>query len=238
MDSILTSKAKQTMMRFMIYLMIGLTAVLTSCSKDEPDQQMPAVIAFSVINTSPDAGDLDFFFDNQQANSNGFGYLQKVGYFGSYAGNKRLVVKVPGLGQQLLAQTVALEGDRSYSFFIAGKRASLEYVITRDDLTPPAPGKTKIRFVNLSPDAAAVDLLINANPAVFSSQAYKSYTDFVEVDAATVNISLRNSGNGDINATLPGFKFEATKIYTIYAKGLNSETTGEKKFGIEVLTSL
>jgi hypothetical protein len=230
--------AKRTMMWFVTYVMIFLTVLLTSCSKDDDaDQPMPDVIAFSVIHASPDAGDVDFFFDNMQVNSNGYGFLKRLGYFGSYAGYKKLEVKAPGIGRLLLGENVAMKGNTTYSIYIAGKKEKLEYVITEDDLTLPAAGKAKIRFVNLSPDADAIDLGTPGNPPLFSGNNYKASTIFQEISAGTVNLELRNA-TGFVTATSTGVKLESGKIYTIYAKGLVSVLTGDQKFGIEVVNNL
>lgn len=229
--------AKRTMMQFVTCVVIGMTSVLASCSKsDDPNPTMPDVIAFSVVDAALNVGDVDFFFDNQQVNSNGFGYLKRIGYYGSYAGNKRLEVRAPGLGRLLLGQTVVMEGNTTYSIYIAGKKDSLQYVITKDDLTAPAAGKAKVRFVNLSPGADEVAMGIAGSPALFAENVFK-FSDFKEVDAGTVTLDLRRS-TGVVTATLPGVKLESGKIYTIYARGLVSETTGENKFGIEVINNL
>lgn len=124
-------------------------------------------------------------------------------------------------------------------------------ILFYDDLTAPANGKAKLRFVNLAPGAPNVDFGLAGQTAIFTNTAYGraggsilsgaglnafSLGPFVEVDAGSVNFNItRSSDQSPISLTnnpLANFSLQAGKIYTIYING----TPGSAAIGATVIT--
>jgi hypothetical protein len=107
--------------------------------------------------------------------------------------------------------------------------------MVKDDLTAPASGKARVRFVHLSPDAPAFNLAIAGKDTdLFTDKSFKGYTDFVDIDPAEkVTFNVKNKVNGAIAASIADVKIEANKIYTVWVKGLVA-ATDNTKLGVEV----
>jgi|GEM_PF-725401 len=83
--------------------------------------------------------------------------------------------------------------------------------------TPRIPDTLKVRAMHLSYDAPAVDVFLGgASSASFTNLAYGSATDYVKVDAGTLNVQMRPSGSTQtvINFDAP---LEDEILYTFYA---------------------
>jgi hypothetical protein len=124
-------------------------------------------------------------------------------------------------------------------------------ILFYDDLTTPAAGKAKIRFVHLAPGNPNVDFSVAGQTALFTNTAYGraggsilsgtglntwSIGPFVAVDAGTVNFSVTNtvdhSAISILNNQLSNITLQAGKIYTIYING----TPGSTSIGATILT--
>lgn len=142
-----------------------------------------------------------------------------------------------------------------YSVYLSGKVQAPEVLITTDDLTRPAAGKAKIRFVHLSPDAPAVDLAgapssaTGTRPVLVGNRSYNTSSDFISVDAGLGGqfyaFELRAAGQPTVIATqsrtneivpqigqvststVNSFTLliEPGKIYTLIARGYANPVT-------------
>lgn len=105
-----------------------------------------------------------------------------------------------------------------YTAFLGGTISEPIYLFTTDDLTPPAPGNVKLRFVNLSPDninetATVNDTIVTQGIAVNTISSFyqvRSGSSYITVyDPVSKNMVVHT----DTVALLPG------KIYTVLLTG-------------------
>ena len=213
-----------------------LSIAFTSCSKDRDDDfNIPPISGLNIIHASPTTEKLDVYVENTRANNTDFAFGNKMGYFSLYSGSRRLVTTKKGSTETLLAEDLVLEDQKAYSLFIYDKFDALKYLLVKDDLTAPSSGKAKVRFVHLSPDAAALNLAIQGEDTdLFTDKSFKGYTDFVEITPAEkVTFVIKNKADGSVAATLDNVKIEGNKIYTVWAKGL-AAATDNTGLGVEV----
>ncbi len=81
-----------------------------------------------------------------------------------------------------------------------------------------AADKARVRVVHASPDAPAVDVLVNGN-AAFTNAPFKGITKYAALDAGSYDVAVVPTGKTEpkvISATLP---LEAGKDYTVVALG-------------------
>lgn len=139
--------------------------------------------------------------------------------------------------------TIQTEAGKYYSVFYTGKVQAPEIVITKDDLTRPPVGKSKVRVIHLSPDAGSLTIagaLTTATTmnAMFSNLTYKTDPVFTNIDEGYYKLEVRDSGTGaalgtftQTNQLVPSFipggsvqsgftmKFESGMIYTLVIRG-------------------
>lgn len=224
----------------MLIAALTLSAVLTSCAKDFDNTPAPAVSGLNVIHASPTAEKFDFFVGSTRGNNQDFFFGKKLGYFDLYSGTSKITIAKKGTTTALTTDNFTFQPQLGYSLFVIGKVDSLKFLMVKDSLTRPAIGKANIRFVNVSPDAPALNLAIVDAAAdtkdIFTDKAYKQYSDFSTVNASEkVTFVVKNKTTGVVEATLPNVKIESEKIYTIWAKGLKA-ATDSTKLGLAIFT--
>lgn len=218
-------------------LSICLIAFFSSCKKDEGPKgpagsPNDSIAAAMVINAVPGSDGLVVALDNNQLNNLASGerfvYREYMPYKRIIPGDRLLRVFHPEKVQEntsIFRQITNFVAGKYYSLFIVGENdKTMEMVQLEDALTAPGVGKAKIRFVNASPDAPALNLGERDKPSLFAENiAYKKHTDFVEIPAGSkYDLFIANhSSKEDIHH----FEFEPEEkmIYTIVAIGLLKE---------------
>ncbi|MEO6168245.1 MAG: DUF4397 domain-containing protein [Chitinophagales bacterium] len=116
-----------------------------------------------------------------------------------------------------------LDGEE-YSIVMYGEPSKLDKAIFADDFITPVAGSATVRFIHLSPNAPALDVLANGvevvtNKEYYGSNIFNGATGFQDVEAGIYDIELRVNGTNIIALSVPNVNFADGKAYTIYAKG-------------------
>ncbi|GGI24707.1 DUF4397 domain-containing protein [Pedobacter mendelii] len=211
------------------------TIFISACKKDWNNDAV-TVAGIGFVHASPGTGALDFIVDNQKANNKAFNYTNDLGYFGAYPGSRLFGITKKDSTKFISTANVNLQSGLFYSAFVIDVLPTPKILVVEDDLKAPETGKAKIRFINLSPDAAALDLaVVGKDAALVTAKAYKEASPFISIDpSASYTFQIKESNA--VTATLPDTKIEAGKIYTLWAKGLKSKTDSTK-FGLSILTN-
>lgn len=224
----------------LIFALAGITTLFTSCLKNnsETNINQPDVVALSVVNASPNSRGLNFLLDDAKVNTNPLSYLQGFSYINAYAGNRKVQVRDNAGSTVLATKTLSLVKNTYNTLFITGTGIgadSVSFVFAKDSLANPASGKVRVRFANLSTGTAPLDLAVDGQPAMFTGKAYKSVSDFIEINAlSSAKLVIKNHA-GTVIASLPGVTLSRDNIYTIYAKGYAAATNVDQKIGIQLI---
>lgn len=216
---------------------LTLSIALVSCKKSDGNYAPIEISGLSIIHASPTAEKLDVYVDNTKANTQDFSFGTKQDYLNAFPGNRTLTVTKKGSAAVLKTEQVTLVSQVGYSLFVIDKLENIKFLLLEDNLARPAVGKAKIRFVNLSPDAEALNLAIEGKATdLFTNKLFKEYSAFEPIDIAEkVTFNIKNKNTGAVEATLADVKIEDGKIYTIYAKGLKA-ATDDTKLGAAIFT--
>ncbi|HVZ56255.1 MAG TPA: DUF4397 domain-containing protein [Chitinophagaceae bacterium] len=165
-----------------------------------------------------------------------YGYLQ-LGF--SLAGSDNLA----------LALTDYLKRGENYSVFVIDslQHGQLRSVLLHDDLGTKDTLHTKLRFINLSPDAPALDVYIYPNAGtegyqLFSGRAYLGYDQskireeekFTLLPAGPYYLTATEAGTNNILLE-GGLIMPGNSIITIYVKGLLRNEYGNKDLNVGVI---
>jgi len=215
---------------------LALSVALVACKKDNAQPQQ--VSGLKVINAFADTLSLDFIVDQTIINSNPFKYNVKSTYLSLYPGNKTIGIAKRRANKFLASQVFPLVQGKGYSFFVLDTLSTntKKFLLIEDDLSDPAADKAKVRFINLSKDAPALNLGIEGKDTdLFTNKAFYEYTAFSAVDPGE-SVTFNIKENTTVKATVPNVKIEKGKIYTIYAKGLKDATIDSLKFRGDIYT--
>jgi hypothetical protein len=226
-------------------LLLGAGAVclisiaLSSCVKlNHSEYYTPPSAFVTVIQASPDEPNFDFYLDNNKVNVNILGYGDNIDYFGAYARQRNAHFYITGTMTPGFSDTVTFLPNYIYSLFLANKASSPELVKLVDTLNRPTAGNASIRFVNLSPDAPAVDLVVKNGATVVSNKGYKKHSSFVPVAGGTTyTFEVHQAGTGTVLATLPTTTLTQGFVYTIWLQGLATPTNGSDGLSAKIMTN-
>ena len=134
------------------------------------------------------------------------------------------------------SETFAVNGH--YSVFSGGIFTNPTIVMAADDLTAPASGNTKVRFVNLSPDNLTVSCFVGLTK-VDSNIAPGGYSPFIEMSAVTSkSVTLQDQTSTIVQANINSQTFAAGKIYTVLLTGTSAAgTSGSAVLGLAVINN-
>lgn len=216
---------------------LAISTGLIACKKDNPEPQK--IAGLRVINAFADTVTLDFIIDNTKINSNPFKYnVKSSGYLNLYPGTMKIGVAKKGVNKLVASGDYTLAESKGYSMFVLDtlNTNTKKFLLVEDDLSAPEADKAKVRFINLSKDAPALNLGIEGQTTdLFTDKAFYEYTTFASVTpGASVTFNIKEDAT--VKTTLPNVKIEKGKIYTIYAKGLASATIDSLKLRADIYT--
>lgn len=171
-----------------------------------------------ILHLLPNASPIDVYLDGRLFCSSLY-FKALSDYTSVRPGNHRILFYP--LGQRsrpVFIKTLYIPKKSMVSLAIYGTSSQPD-VMVLDDKTVIPSGLVKIKFVHLSPQIPAVDLLADGSPW-FSQVFYQEATEYIPVASGRESLSLRISGTRHIIFTLPNAHFYRNKAYTIYAIGL------------------
>lgn len=207
---------------------------MTSCSKDT---ESVAYAYLSVANLSPTLGTYNIYVDGTKSNTSGaiaFGGV--LAYNTLTAGSHTLHFTTESSIDALVSKTISLDENGIYSAFLIDKGADMDVLLVKDEMTVSSTEKAFIRFINLSPDAPALDLSVVDGQTLVSNKAFKSSSNFQEIDPKTYSFKLKADGEG--KAVLADQELTAGRYYTIISKGLMTVGEIDQPFGAQLITNL
>lgn len=191
----------------------------SGCSDDDNPVAVTPNGRVMAVHASPDAPAVNLLVDGTIAGT-GLAYPNATAYLPVAAGTRNLKVNLAAApGTTVIDAPVTVAAGTNYTVWAANFAASIEPVVTIDDLTPPAAGKAHVRFVHLSPDAPAVDVALDGGAVVFPNVSFKGFTAFTPLDAGSYDLEVRLAGTSTVALDVPPVTLEAGRIYTVWARG-------------------
>lgn len=220
-------------------LCMGAAISLASCSIDDDNNyvEQPTTVAFGgIVNASPNSGDLFFYADDNQINNTALAYTGAAGYYNFYLGDRELSIRNL-LGETLATANITLEQGDYFSAFAVNTFENIELVTYTDSLVHPPSGSALVRFINLSPDAPAIDVT-GTNATFATGVDFKEATQFTEIPAGSYDLTYKTTDGSETLFSETAVNFYNGHIYTIYTKGYRTPPAGSNDtFSAEHLTN-
>ncbi|NMM63815.1 DUF4397 domain-containing protein [Clostridium sp. P21] len=185
-------------------------------------RQGPPYSYIRVFHAAPDAPTVDVYVDNTIIVSNvrfkGFSNYIKV----SSGKHKVEVFRRGTKNNPLISSDLIIPESKILTLAAIGIMPNLDLKAIEDTLEPLRPGRTKVRFVHLSPGAPAVDITLSNGDIIFKDVSYGEVTRYKEIRPGNYNFQVRVAGTDKKVLLLPNTRFRPNRFYTIYAVGLVS----------------
>jgi hypothetical protein len=185
---------------------------------------------FKVLNASSVSSPLNVLVDGNIVLSN-IPFAGISNYVTTPAGSHNFNVQAtatPGANLLTLVATLASATDTSIA--ISGPAGALVALVLTDNNLPPAAGRARVRFANVSPGLGALDVYVNFSKQI-SGLANNSGSSYIEVTAdATIGTAYEFDFNLAGTTTpvlkMPSVAIIAGHTYTIYVVGPSTAPQG------------
>jgi len=215
------------------------TLTFSACSKDEMEQT--SISGLMVVNASPSYGTYNVYLNNVTAPVNTKGALPFMGTISPYInirpGANVLKFTTASNTQTVYTETTNLDQDKAYSYYLINDLPNLGGLLVQDDLSLTSAEKAFVRFINLSPDAGSLDLVVSGGAVLVGDKAFKSSSDFISADAKPYTLELKSKSSGAVLATIKDVTLTAGKIYTVVAAGMAKPGELQQTLRLEVITN-
>jgi hypothetical protein len=213
---------------------------LSSCFKDHNNYTNPPVAHVAFIQASTDEPPLNFYLNSNLVNTwSAIQYGNSFAYINAYTGLRTANFNNAYTGGQILSDTMTLNQNAYYTLILANTATHPQALLLTDTLAQPAQGSATVRFVNLSPDAGAVDLQIkSATTTTIANKSFTGHSGFVPVTAGSgFSLVVTATGTSTALASLSNVNLLNGGIYTIWLYGLKNSTTSADNLAIGTMAN-
>jgi hypothetical protein len=168
--------------------------VPAAAAKAAPGQAMVRVAHFS-----PDASYVDVYMvslNRKQLFPNVF-YKGVSAYWKVAAGPFTYEVRPAGATPEstpAIRVTGRLEAGKAYTVAAVGRKAELRGVLFRDDMSPSAPGKAKVRFLDAAIDLPQVDIALAGGRTLSTGVSFPEPTRYTQLASGDYKVEVRRTG--------------------------------------------
>lgn len=198
-------------------LVLALTLPVSVIRAQEDSARANATVR--IIHASPDAPAVDVLLDGQPLLENV--PADSVSEYQAITSQTHRIQVVPA-GQTADAALVDEEIDAApgaaYILAVYGRLNDLQGAVIDVDMGEIEPGNARVRLVNFSPDAGAVDLAETGGDVWFDDVALGDVTDYRDVTPGGISADLR--GDEDrVLQTIPELGFAEARAYDVVVLG-------------------
>lgn len=205
--------------RFHFLIAVFLAFAFSACKKT--DTVDPTLSAIRVVNASPSSATYNVYLSGSLINSAELPFAGSLSYVQKTAGAYSLKFTTGSSVESLLTKSITMSQSVYQSFFLINKPGTLDGLYVNDDLSVASADKAYIRFVNLSPDAQALDLAkTGASSALITNKAFKVASGFISIDPGTYSFDAKDTSTGLVKTTLSSTTFVAGYHYDVICAGL------------------
>jgi hypothetical protein len=208
-------------------MMLALGAgMIQGCGGDDDGPTGPEVPAdVMVIHASPDAPAVDVLIEGRTVLT-GFSYPNNTNYEAEPSGNTNVRVNQAGTATALVQSDLPLQRNAFHSIFVTGMASGPSLWVIQDDLTHPPAGQARVRFVNVSPNAATMDMGFQGSGAMFTGIGFRGASAFSNVAIGGRTIEVREAGTSNVAASV-GLNLIDQGVYTVMLRGLVGGSGGQ-----------
>ena len=209
------------MSRLSRFLMVGMAVLLAGASiliTPGCGSSDHAFIRF--VHASPDAPNVDILIDGKSVATN-VAYAGSTNYLEVHDGSRHIQVNATGTATTLIDVNQNLNKGAYYTGLAVGEvsDSSLTGLLITDDHSAPQSGQVKLRVIQASPTAGAVDIYVQApgtlaaNPTV-TNLPFKSVTQFASVVAGSYEVFVTTTGTTTVVFDSGGVAYTAGQVRT------------------------
>jgi len=193
--------------------------LFTGCKKEETTDT--TISYLRVINAVPSLATYNVYLSGTALNSAALPFAGATSYGSHAPGTYSLKFTTASSTEGLFTKSISLNQSSYQSFYLINRPNALDNLLISDDYGTTASDKAYIRFINLSPDAPAMDLLkTDATTSYTTGKTYKTFSGFIAVDPGKFTLSTKITSSGVVKAISESVTFAAGFHYDVICGGL------------------
>lgn len=216
-------------------LLIVAIIAISSCKKQETDTNSYSAITF--FNASPSFATYDIYVNDAKANSTAIPFGGAIAYAQLVSGTYNIKYTISGRPESLLTKSISLSPSVYYSYFLINQSANLDALLVTDDFSATSTTNAYVRFINLSPDSPAQDLVVNGGATITTNKAYKATSAFSPLAAGKYSFDIKETSGATVKAALTDVTLTAGTYYTIISRGLKNPGSLEQPLTAQLISS-
>ena len=173
-----------------------------------------------VAHFSPDAPSIDVYVDGKKKLTN-VPFQAVSDYLALPAGNHTFDIRAagsPATGAAVVTASQSLVAGKNYTVAAIGALSAISGKVFEDDVTPPAPGKSKVRLIHAATDMPEVDVAVKGGQTIVSKLGLGQASSYSELAAGSYDLEIRGTGTTNVLLAKP-VTLQAGGVYTIAAVG-------------------
>src|SRR5215208_2206404 len=207
-----------TIILVVLALVVALLPLQASLAKAQ-DESAEADATLRVIHASPGAPEVDVLLDGQTL-LQGLAYGTASSYATLTPEEHRLQVVPTGqtADAAVVDETIDAAPGQAYLLAVFGLLNDIGGEIYDVDLSEIEPGNARVRLINFSPDAGAVDLLETGGDEWFGDVDLGDASDYRDIAPGTYSADVRGDDDRSL-LTVSELPFEETRVYDVVVLG-------------------
>ncbi|KLT67521.1 DUF4397 domain-containing protein [Pedobacter sp. BMA] len=200
-----------------LFLIVLLTAALTSCKKHDPDVVVRGEAKLKVVNAVSTETNQDVYVDDAKLTTTALAFGEMSSYVKIVSGMRNISFTNSPSGPTTASMNFT--PSITYTTFLTSDRAgNREIVSYEDNLSNTETGKAKVKLISLTPSfITGINVSVQAGTQFVNALAYKESSNYFSIDA-DINLRYTVVGSGNVK-TIDNSNFIAGKIYTIWFSG-------------------
>ncbi|MFN8590697.1 MAG: DUF4397 domain-containing protein [Thermomicrobiales bacterium] len=211
--------ALRSVVALCVALFLAVASPLGILRASAQDQIAEADATIRVVHASPGAPDVDVLLDGQPL-LKGVSYGTASDYMTFTPQQHRFQVVPTGqtADAAVVDKTIDAGPGQAYVLAVFGLLNNIGGDVYEVDLSEIEPGHSRVRMINLSPDAGVVDLLETGGDEWFSDVDLGKATDYRDVTPGTYSVDVRG-GDDRVLQTVSDVTFAETRAYDVVILG-------------------
>lgn len=184
------------------------------------ERQVPGKSYIRVFHAAPGAPEVDIYANGKQIASR-LAFGQFTDYIAVDSGTYIIEAFPVGLHTSpVLRVNLPIEERKVYTLALIGILPRIGILPVEDVYEPVHPGRTNIRFINLSPNAPGLSLSLRGGLELFNDISYTEVSGYRGMIPGRYNLVVTPSGTPTVVANLPNVRLLPSRNISFYTVGL------------------
>jgi hypothetical protein len=202
---------------------LSLAISISSCEKNDVDEG--GSVNLKVVNASPNSTGMSFILANTVLVSGGLDFTESSDYINTNAGSRMVAqFRTEGSSANFASGELWIFRDLTYTVYLAGEGSNARVKFYQDNLSAPASGKARVKFLDFSNGIPAnINIKNGAGNNLVTNLIRDIPSSYQDIDSGALSLQIYDTALKTSVGTFEAGTLAAGKIYTIYITGSSSD---------------